>query len=395
MGGLMMIIAFCTVYTLILPAITMQEDIWCGKEVHLHEETCYQSNLICTVADETEGHVHIEECYEQVQICTMEEHEHEDICYVDPNGEPDQEGETEEGVIEETEPDNPEDAGVPEGGETEGEPEEGTADEIAPEDSEVAEEEVAEGDEAVQQDLGTVEKKASKALAASARATTATAGKYGNYTLSLNEMKDAFTKDATYAKYYSEDSPLGVAGSFHLVAFDTATLYTHTNGNILAHTLRANTNFGTNNYPDELSYVVNYQQVHSTSASRDNHVLVVGSENQVTVGGNKDILYVNSVKLDRPRNLVQDVDSAKTPFIDLTNVNIEIAGISSQLASAADQGVAVSFGDQNNRSIRLSNPNSVGVYSIKASQLNQYSNNPMKLMGFTKDGNGSMIINVD
>ncbi|MBR5315613.1 MAG: Cna B-type domain-containing protein, partial [Firmicutes bacterium] len=60
-----------------------------------------------------------------------------------------------------------------------------------------------------------------------------------------------------------------------------------------------------------------------------------------------------------------------------------------------DQGVSVNFGDQNNRSIRLNNPNSVGVYSIKASQLNQYSNNPMKLMGFTKDGNGSMIINVD
>ena len=225
--------------------------------------------------------------------------------------------------------------------------------------------------------------------------TSVKADQYGNYTFSYNEEKDVFTTDPAYEKYYNEDSPLGVAGSFHIVAFDTATLSTHTNGNVLAHTLRANANFGTNNYTDELSYVVNYQNLNSTSASMQGHVLVIGSENNITIGGNKDIIYINNVKIDKPYNIVQDLDSESVPFIDLTEINIEIAGISSRLVQNADKGVSTSFSDQNNRQIKLDDPDSIGYYSIKASELNNYANNPMRIKGFAKNGNGALIINVD
>ena len=347
MTALICLIAFCTTYALILPAITMQGEIWCGKDDHAHEESCYQSNLLCTLPEEENGHVHIEDCFEQVLICQMEEHQHEEHCYINPNAE---------------------------------------------EPAEVPKEEEQEKEVVVETE---VTESTPRRFALSPRAITELAAQYGNYHFSYNETKNAFTKDAAYAKYYNEDSPLGVAGSFHIVAFDTATLSTHTNGNVLAHTLRANSNLGTNNYADELSYVVNYQKLNSTSASMNGHSLVVGSENTVHIGGNRDIIYVNNVKIDRPYNIVQDVDSEKTPFIDLTAVNIEVAGISSRLEAAADYGVTTSFADQNNRSIHLNNPSDVGVYSIKASDLNQYANNPMRLTGFTKDGNGSLIINVD
>lgn len=225
--------------------------------------------------------------------------------------------------------------------------------------------------------------------------TEVNAGKYGNYSFSYNKEDDAFTTNPAYAKYYNEDSPLGVAGSFHIVAFDTAVLNTHTNGNILARTLRAGANFGTNNYKDELSYVMNYQTLNSTSASMQGHILVVGSENTITIGGNRDIIYINGVKIDKPNNIVQDLDSEIAPFIDLTEINLEIAGISSRLAGKATTGVSTSFQDQNNRQILLEDPNSIGYYNIKASELKNYANNPMRIKGFSKEANGALIINVD
>lgn len=220
-------------------------------------------------------------------------------------------------------------------------------------------------------------------------------GRYGNYEFKYNNEKNAFTNNPIYAKYYNADSPLGLAGSFHIVAFDTASLNTHTNGNILAHTLRANSNFGTNNYSDELTYAVNYQKLNSTSASSTGHVLVVGSENKVTIGGNNDNIYINGVKVDKPYNIVQDMNSGSSPFIDLTSVNIEVAGISSRMADAKDGGVTTSFEDQNNRYIQLNNPDSVGVYNISASDLNSYANNPLRMQGFSKNEDGTLIINVD
>ena len=225
--------------------------------------------------------------------------------------------------------------------------------------------------------------------------TTLPAGAYGNYRFSYNEKKDAFIHDPAYADYYNEDSPLGTAGSFHLVAFDTANLGTHTNGNVLAHTLEAGSNFGTNNYEKELTYALHYTKINAGSASGTaDHILVVGSKNMLSCSNNTEI-HINSSKIDRPYNIMQDMDSDVAPFIDLDRVEREIEGISSRLATFRDANLRYSFSDQNNRYIELTDPGAVGVMNIKASELNNYQSNPLRIKGFESGQSGSVVINVD
>jgi len=64
------IVVFCTVYALILPAITLEGNTTCGKKEHTHTNACYEAaviekkeTLICT-QDEVEPHVHTDSCYE-------------------------------------------------------------------------------------------------------------------------------------------------------------------------------------------------------------------------------------------------------------------------------------------------------------------------------------------
>lgn len=57
------VVVFCTVYALILPALTLERKTICGKEEHMHTEACYS----------TEGQL----------ICGKEEHTHTETCYAD------------------------------------------------------------------------------------------------------------------------------------------------------------------------------------------------------------------------------------------------------------------------------------------------------------------------
>lgn len=41
--GLAAVVTFATVYALILPAITLSEDVFCGLEEHVHDENCYKA----------------------------------------------------------------------------------------------------------------------------------------------------------------------------------------------------------------------------------------------------------------------------------------------------------------------------------------------------------------
>lgn len=81
------VVVLCTTYALILPAITMENQAYCGLEEHTHGEECYSTQLICKLTDEViEGHEHTEKCYEQQQrlICEIEEnagHTHTEACY--------------------------------------------------------------------------------------------------------------------------------------------------------------------------------------------------------------------------------------------------------------------------------------------------------------------------
>ena len=82
------LVVFCTIYALILPAITMERDTLCGMREHVHTESCYtrqRGALVCTLA-ESEGHTHTDACKgtKQVLSCKTPEtdgHTHGEGCY--------------------------------------------------------------------------------------------------------------------------------------------------------------------------------------------------------------------------------------------------------------------------------------------------------------------------
>ncbi len=85
------VVVFCTTYALILPAITMAQQTYCGMEEHRHGDECYETVLLCDKEFDMvqpEGHIHTAMCcdYEEVLTCGLEEcedtlHEHTDDCY--------------------------------------------------------------------------------------------------------------------------------------------------------------------------------------------------------------------------------------------------------------------------------------------------------------------------
>lgn len=231
-----------------------------------------------------------------------------------------------------------------------------------------------------------------------ARVSDVPEGRYGNYTLKYNNETDAFTADNAYKAYYNENSPLGTAGSFHIVGFGTVNMRTHCNGNVLANTLIANSNFGTNGYPNELSYIQNYEQINGVSASATNHILVLGSNNTITLRGNRDELHVNDRKIDKPYNMVIDTDTEANPFIDMERVEAEIRGISKRLSGNKTAGLTISFSDENNRSITLNDSGGVGYYTTTAAELKRipaFHERKLKLKGFSESKSGTIVINVD
>lgn len=122
-SGLACVVVFCTVYALILPAITLENEPVCGLEEHTHTDECYtvelqypQSAMDCVLESgapvihthdefcysedgtlicrlpELEAHSHTSRCYreERTLICTEDEdlgHVHSAACYARHRGE--------------------------------------------------------------------------------------------------------------------------------------------------------------------------------------------------------------------------------------------------------------------------------------------------------------------
>ncbi len=212
--------------------------------------------------------------------------------------------------------------------------------------------------------------------------------------LSIQAEAETFT----HTSYYNSGSPLGIAGSFHIVAFNTATLGTHTNGNVLAKSLVANSNFGTKYLANELSYIQNYTTVAGNSAWSTAHVLVIGSENTVELADGGSSFVVNGKKLDSPWNLWKDASTTTLPFIDLTAVQASTKSIASSLAGKSPAYVDASHlsttaGSCTASYLILTDPDKVGIYNIKASDLSTYSY--FGVQGFQSGQNGTVIINVN
>lgn len=95
-SGMACVVVFCTVYALILPAITLEKEPLCGMEEHTHTEDCYTTQTLWPsteyLCDEESllGHTHDETCYDEdgALVCGCADfvvHTHNKKCY-DRNG---------------------------------------------------------------------------------------------------------------------------------------------------------------------------------------------------------------------------------------------------------------------------------------------------------------------
>ncbi len=176
---------------------------------------------------------------------------------------------------------------------------------------------------------------------------------YRNHTLSSRDADMPFTD---YPEpYYKKSSELGIAGNFHLVAFSTLEQGGHINGNILAKTFIGDKDWGTNQYPYEVSYIQDYR---STIPRPDQlqgegrHVLVLGDDITFDLRDNNNCLdmYKNGkllAQLEGNENSPSVVDyvvernTKDHPFINLEEVEAYVKERQVTWASYPTSGATV------------------------------------------------------
>jgi len=209
-------------------------------------------------------------------------------------------------------------------------------------------------------------------------------------------LVDQVAETYTHTSYYIAANPLGIAGNFHIVAFDTARLNSHTNGNVLAKNLYSTSNFGTKNYGPEISYIQNYMTVNGGSAADATDVLAVGSSQIVSLVDNGNAFAISGTKIDMPHTIWQDNDTAALPFINLAAVKTQIQDIASVLASnTTNTNITANTADMNNLYLTINDTSKTGVYNMTAATLMSTFTNGFSVRGFTTGTNGTVIININ
>ena len=89
------VVVFCTVYALVLPAITQASDPICGLTEHTHGEGCYRTHEMIPQCPATDSgmavlHQHGDFCYDEygLLVCPLPEvaeHLHGEGCWVEEN----------------------------------------------------------------------------------------------------------------------------------------------------------------------------------------------------------------------------------------------------------------------------------------------------------------------
>jgi len=79
------IVVFCTVYALVLPAITLSDEPICGQQVHTHTDSCYRTQIYVPDCGAV-AHIHDETCEDALgnPACGFGErmlHGHTEVCY--------------------------------------------------------------------------------------------------------------------------------------------------------------------------------------------------------------------------------------------------------------------------------------------------------------------------
>ncbi|WP_408070818.1 Spy0128 family protein [Butyrivibrio sp. JL13D10] len=211
-------------------------------------------------------------------------------------------------------------------------------------------------------------------------------------TYTENSTKDAFRTSGLY----DDSLVLGVAGNFHIVSFGTAKLSTHTNGNVLANTLYAGSNFGTNNIDNEVSYAQKITAVSERMASNENHTLVVGDGVSVGFWGNEGFFSINNNKISAPYNIIQDTSTANTPYIDMALVKSEVQAISAKMAATESGDAEVVKGSAGEQIIKYTGVGGAGYLNYTGSQWNSLVSGRELKFEFPNDfEQQSIIINID
>ncbi len=242
------------------------------------------------------------------------------------------------------------------------------------------------------------------------------AKKYTNTTLGFSSVKNGFD-DPYFSKYKISNGIFGdIASNFHIIAFNDATLSSHVNGNILVRNLISAQDFGTNTKTingvtysvTELSYIQNLGsftgRLDQGIQNQDDHATVLGSNTKVSLSGSD--VCINDKRLDNNTSMytIIETDTSNAPFIDINALKTSIENLSTGLKNTGENNPNINiyknFSDQNNRYILLTDPDVAGYINMTAADLNGISGNPLRLIGFQKnpDGtvrNGSIIINVN
>lgn len=191
---------------------------------------------------------------------------------------------------------------------------------------------------------------------------------------------------------YKADRALGIAGNFHIVAFGTAYLGTHTNGNVLASQLEAGANFGTNNFGKESSYVyTKYANMNGGSAASTDDILGLGNNSEINLqedGKSFGIKnqYGNYQKIDRPHIIYKD--SVTKKYIDIKNVKSDIETLSNYLANQETTA------NGSNGTYTIKNPNGVEYLNWTSDEVKKLPTDVF-FDGFKSGCHGSIIVNVD
>ena len=223
-------------------------------------------------------------------------------------------------------------------------------------------------------------------------------GTYGQYTYSQSSTKNAF-EDSEYDGYRDPVATkwLGIAGSFHITAFNEVNIGSHVYGNILTKTLNGSNNFGPSaeyggRYGYQtLSYIQNYPTPSGNPDGKTEGVFVIGSDNTVTAVDNNNHLAINGTQLNSPNTLVQDTDTSSAPFIDLDAVKTYADQKSEELAQVSDGGASITT-DGGNTYINYEGDSGCAYVTMTAEDLNRMDQ--LFIKGMALNGECSVVINV-
>ncbi|MEG2651488.1 MAG: VWA domain-containing protein, partial [Eubacterium sp.] len=185
--------------------------------------------------------------------------------------------------------------------------------------------------------------------------------------------------------------PLGIAGNFHIVAFGDAILKADTDGNILAGNLTAEAGFGSKDLKEEVSYAGTVKVANTTMGAQESTALYVGNNNTVDLADTGDAFRLQGIQLNRPKVLGKDSDTVK--YVDLESLYKNVVEQSTTYENL--EGASVDYkADRSNPVITIGDASGINTMTIPVTDL-QNSDAAFKVQGFTQEGTGCLIINVD